>query len=201
MKSRILHIFYFLYILSSQLHAQEDLTHLIVNANLSQGQAGWTSEIHNLGSYSQVWTPMTTTQPCITETYSGFNAHEMDSFKMFQKIELKAGMYRLKGYAFYRWGSSYSSDVNNADGIGPRSYAWIKAGNDSIAVMRLGDISGTELRPTNYANSMIEAAAAFNAGLYNNTLIFKLDNDATIDIGYYGKNDRKNCWFICGPMT
>ena len=199
-KKSFLFLFIFLTI-SLQIRSQEDMTHLIVNADLSKGQTGWTSEIHNLGAYSQVWTPMTTTQPCITETYSGFNAHEMDSFKMFQKIELKAGMYRLKGYAFYRWGSSYSSDVNNADGIGPRSYAWIKAGNDSIAVMRLGDISGTELRPTNYANSMIEAAAAFNAGLYNNTLIFKLDNDATIDIGYYGKNDRKNCWFICGPMT
>jgi len=201
MKSRILHIFYFLYILSSQLHAQEDLTHLIVNANLSQGQAGWTSEIHNLGSYSQVWTPMTTTQPCITETYSGFEAHEMDSFKMFQKVALKAGMYRLKGYAFYRWGSSYASDINNTDGLGPRSYAWIKAGNDSIAVMRLGDVSGAELRPTNYANVMIEAAAAFNAGLYRNTLVFTLDNDTTINLGYYGKADRKNCWFICGPMT
>jgi hypothetical protein len=26
-----------------------------------------------------------------------------------------------------------------------------------------------------------------------NTLVFTLDNDTTINLGYYGKADRKNC--------
>lgn len=187
--------------MSLGLKAQEDMTHLIVNADLSQGQTGWICETHSLGSNSTSWTFMTNTSPCITETYSGWGDQTMDSSHMYQKVALKAGMYRLKGYAFYRWGSSYTSDINNADGLGPRSYAWLVAGNDSVKVMRLGDIDIPELRPTNHANAMIDAAAAFNAGLYNNTLIFNLENDSTIDIGYYGKFDRNSCWFICGPMT
>lgn len=201
MKTKILCTICLICVASLHIKGQEDMTHLIVNADLSQELSGWTCETHDLGTYATSWTPMATTQPCITEAYSGFDVHDMDMFRMYQKVALKAGMYRLRGYAFYRWGSGYASDINNADGIGPRSYAWLKAGNDSVKVMRLGDVSGAELRPTNYANVMIEAAAAFNAGLYMNTLVFTLDNDTTINLGYYGKADRKNCWFICGPMT
>ena len=101
MKTKILSTICLICVASLHIKGQEDMTHLIVNADLSQELSGWTCETHDLGTYATSWTPMATTQPCITEAYSGFDVHDMDMFRMYQKVALKAGMYRLRGYAFF----------------------------------------------------------------------------------------------------
>lgn len=177
-----------------------DMSHLIVNADFSQGTDGWNAQMSNNVGFSQVWNVDVNILPRVVEAYSGFSELEMYSFELTQDVSLEAGRYRLSTNSFYRWGSSFSSDLNNADGIGARSLAYLIAGNDSVKIKRLGDVTGSDLRPTNYAHSMAEASAAFDAGLYVNTLYFELNTDTVINIGFRGINDRTQCWFISGPI-
>lgn len=189
--------------LTNPLFAQEiiDQSHLLVNPKFANGIEGWDASVSNYEGSTWEWTPETTTQPCVVEAYAGYSGFEAYAFSLTQKVSLTAGHYRLKAPAFYRWGSSYSSDLNNADGLGPRSMAYLVAGNNQLKVYRLGDIDKSHLRPFDYANTMKEAAAAFAAGLYVNTLYFEVEKDTVLTIGFQGTNDRGQSWFIAGPLT
>ena len=204
MKARLLLSFWgAVFLGTSSVSSQEvtDMTDKIVNADFTLGLDGWTTELQNIEGYAQVWSTKSDVTPCVVEAYAGYSQLELKAFALTQQVTLEAGKYRLISPSFYRWGTSYNSDINNADGLGARSYAYLVAGNDSVAVCRLGDVSGVDLRPVSYANSMLEASAAFNAGLYNTTLYFDLANDTTITLGFRGPNDRDKCWFIAGPLS
>lgn len=187
---------------ASLLMAQQatDVTSRLSNANFANDTNGWTTYVKNKASYTQKWSVLNTTQPVAVETYAGISNWELEAYSLKQQVTLQPGTYRLTGQALYRWGSSYNSDVNNTDGKGARSMAWLVAGKDSVPVMRLGDVKMPQLRPAGYANSMYEAAAAFAAGLYKNSITFTIDSQQSVSLGYYGKFDRAQSWFICGPF-
>lgn len=170
-----------------------DLTNLLANPSLKDGLLGWTPQVVNTEGFTTHWTANTANNTAVVETYAGLSDQEMKAFSLTQQITLAPGMYRLSGQAFYRYGTTYNSDLN-ADNT-PRSLAYLVAGMDSTRIMRLGDIT-----TTTYANSMDEAAEAFGQGLYPNTLIFKLSQPTTIDLGYRGTFDRNRSWFAAGPV-
>mgnify|MGYP002623969763 CR=1 FL=1 len=171
-----------------------DLSELIENASLSEGTNWWTTMLDNNPGYNQVWASLTTGGVPVVEAYAGYSEHELKAFSMLQSVTLSPGMYRLKGYAFYRYGTSYNSDIT---GTGEEiSLAYLVAGEHRQKVMRLGDITAST-----YANTMEEAATAFSDGNYLNSLIFELDDATTIDIGYEGIHDRYRSWFIAGPVA
>ena len=170
-----------------------DLSSLLVNADLSQGITGWDSELDNNEGYNQQWS--VTSSPNAVEAYAGYTYHELNSYSLTQTVTLSPGMYRLKAYSFYRWGTSYNSDIQNSDSR-ERSLAYLFAGKDSVKIARLGSLS-----LSSYANTLSEAATAFADGKYLNTLIFQLDEPQTLTLGYYGTHDRYRSWFVAGPVT
>ena len=170
------------------------LNTLLENPQLTQGTQGWEALIENLEGYNQKWYANTSSLVAVLETYAGFDVQEMRAFSLLQPVTLSPGMYRLKGYSFYRYGTSYNSDITN-EGEG-RSLAYLVAGDFSQRVMRLGDIE-----QQTYPNSLAEAAEAFGRGEYLNSLIFELDQPTTLYIGYRGEHTRYRSWFVAGPVT
>ena len=171
-----------------------DLTDLVLqNASLTNGTTGWDSMIYNFEGYNQKWAPLTTGNTSVLETYAGYSVQEMSDFSLTQTVALSPGIYRLKGYAFYRYGTSFNSDITG-EGKGI-SCASLIAGDNSVSVMRLGDINASS-----YANTLTEAAEAFAAGNYLNTLVFELDEASDIRIGFEGSHTRYRSWFVAGPI-
>ena len=170
------------------------LTFMLQNASLDQGVKGWDAFLEPVGGSSPAWTLTTSSNVSVLEAYAGYSQYDLKGFSLLQPVTLAPGMYRLKGYAFYRYGTSYNSDLNN---LGEeRSQAYLVAGDFSQLVMRLGDIE-----QTTYPNSMSEAADAFNRGQYLNSLIFELDEPTTLMVGYRGEHDRYRSWFVAGPIV
>lgn len=170
-----------------------DLTNLLVNADLKQGTSGWTATLDINEGHSSSWVSNTNNSVAVLEAYAGYSEFDLRGYSLLQPVTLSPGMYRLKGYAFYRFGTSYNSDLNN-DGE-PHSYAYLTAGSFVTPVMRLGDIEGSS-----YADNMDEAAKAFAAGKYLNSLIFTLDEATTLDVGFHGEHTRYRSWFMAGPL-
>ena len=169
-----------------------DYTSLLTNADLSAGTEGWDASVVS-GSWSKF-----TASPNTLEAYA--SSTNVNAYHLTQDITLAPGTYRLRGHAFYRWESAYNSDITNSDSR-ERALAYLVAGNNRVAVKRLGSESLPTLRPDTYANTMMEASAAFAAGCYENELVFTLDEAQTISLGYSGTHDREKSWFIVGPVT
>lgn len=177
-----------------------DLTSRITNADFKNGTTGWTTYLKNRPSYTQTWNTLTGATPATVETFAGMGNWELDAFRITQQVTLEPGTYRFSSNSFYRWGSTYNSDVNNSDKKGARSMAYIVAGSDSVLVPRLGDPQLPELRPAAYANAMYEASAAFAAGLYKTSIVFTVTEQKAVTLGFSGRHDRDWSWFITGPV-
>lgn len=50
-----------------------DMSHLIVNADFSQGTDGWNAQMSNNVGFSQVWNVDVDILPRVVEAYSGFS--------------------------------------------------------------------------------------------------------------------------------
>lgn len=167
---------------------------IMLNTNLSEGTSGWTTTLVNNEGYNLKWSTYSGDGMNLLETYSGFSAMEMTSFSIKQTVSLSPGMYRLKGYAFFRYGLTYNTDLTTeGEEI---STVFLTAGENQKAVMRLGDIE-----ETNYANDMAAAATTFKNGNYENSLIFEVTEPTTLDVGYVGEYSHIQSWFIMGPIV
>lgn len=158
--------------------AQTDVTDKITNADFAGTNtecAGWT-----LSGFDG------NAENCL-ESYQGAAGN---SYNLKQKITLPAGNYRLVGYAFYRQGGTY----NAASG---ESHAFMVVGSRKIPVRTLASES-----VASYPNSMAQANQAFQSGLYRNEVVFSLDKEQEVEIGFEGThvNDNKNSWFIVGSV-
>lgn len=158
--------------------AQTDVTDKITNADFAGTNtecAGWTLSGFNGNA-----------ENCL-ESYQGAAGN---SYNLKQKITLPAGNYRLVGYAFYRQGGTY----NAASG---ESHAFMVVGSRKIPVRTLASES-----VASYPNSMAQANQAFQSGLYRNEVVFSLDKEQEVEIGFEGThvNDNKNSWFIVGSV-
>lgn len=104
-------------------------------------------------------------QGAITAVSEGVGEVYNGAFNLYQVLpEMPAGEYVLTADAFYRCGSNDYAKENMADG--KNHYAYIYLGTAKETVKGLFD--GRETAP----NSMAEAAAAFAAGEYVNTVKF-----------------------------
>lgn len=108
-----------------------------------------------------------------------------------QFVDLPAGTYRLTGKAFYRQGG----DANVAP---EKSLGYMFAGDNEILVKTLASEGAS------VGSDLADAATAFYADdKYTNVLIFALDEDSKINIGYMTPFDdaNYNSRFIFGAMT
>lgn len=164
--------------------AQKDVTaQYITNATLSDGTNGWTNVNFNAPQRGN------NTVGYASECYEGWNAVEKSEYSLTQTITLPAGHYTLVNYSFFRHGEAYNTDAS-------KSLAYLKAGDNQVAVKTLGSISAN-----GYANSQVEGANAFDSKMYRNTVDFTIDADGTeIEIGLYGTFDTSitRSWMICG---
>ncbi len=167
---------------------------LLENASLAQGISGWDADVSSYEGYNQQWNAYASGNKGALEAYAGLNNLEAGEFSIRQTVSLSPGMYRLNGYAFYRYGTTYNSDLNNESR--EISNAYMFAGENIKSVMRLGDIEATT-----YANTMAEALTAFNNGNYLNTIIFYITEPTTIEVGFSGEHTYTRSWFIMGPVT
>lgn len=158
--------------------AQTDVTDKITNADFAGTNTecdGWTLSGFNDNA-----------ENCL-ESFQGTAG---DSYNLKQKITLPAGNYRLVGYAFYRQGGTY----NEASG---ESHAFMVAGSRKIPVRTLASEA-----VASYPDNMAQANQAFQSGLYRNEVVFSLDKEQEVEIGFEGThvndNDNKNSWFIVG---
>ena len=162
--------------------AQKDVTsQYITNATLSNGTTGWTNVNFN--------TPVkgNNTVGYASECYAGWGSLEKTNYSLTQNITLPAGHYTLVNYSFFRYGL-------NADTDPSKSLAYLKAGENQVAVKTLGSITAA-----GYANSQAEGANAFDSKMYRNALDFTIDaNNTEIEVGLYGTFDLKQSWMICG---
>ena len=164
------------------LYAQKGVTsQYIKNATLSNGTTGWTNVNFN--------TPVkgNNTVGYASECYAGWSDLEKDNYSLTQTITLPAGHYTLVSYSFFRYGL-------NADTDPSKSLAFLKAGDQKVAIKTLGSITAS-----GYANSQAEGANAFDSKMYRNTLDFTIAADNTpIEIGLEGTFDLKQSWVIAG---
>ncbi len=162
--------------------AQKDVTaQYITNATLSDGTNGWTNVNFNAPQRGN------NTVGYASECYAGWGTLEKTEYSLTQTITLPAGNYTLVNYSFFRYGLSFDTDAS-------KSLAYLKAGDNQVAVKTLGSISAA-----GYANSQAEGANAFDSKMYRNTVDFTIDADNTeIEIGLYGTFDLKQSWMICG---
>ena len=155
----------------------------IVNGNLLKGTEGWTCTPSNPGKADNGHIGA-------LEFYAGWGSLDLTSYSMLQTIKLPAGQYRLNSNAFYRYSGAYSDDPT-------KSEAYMQCGNSRTLLPTLGSISGL----STYANSMDEALAAFEQGLYATYTDFKvLEDDTEIQVGYVGTHSVMKSWFISGPL-
>lgn len=162
-------------------YAQKDVTsQYITNATLSSLN-GWTNVNFN--------TPVkgNNTTGYASECYAGWGTLEKTNYSLTQKITLPAGNYTLVNYSFFRQGEAANTNPT-------KSLAYLKAGENQVALKTLGSITAT-----GYANSQAEGANAFDSKMYRNTLDFTVAADNTeIEIGLYGTFDEMRSWIIAG---
>lgn len=169
-------------LVSAGVQAQKDVTsEYIKNATLANGTTDWTNVNFNApqqGNNTVGWA---------SECYAGWDNLNVKNYSLTQTITLPAGHYTLVNYSFYRYGL-------NADTDPTLSYAFLKAGEQQVAVKTLGSITAA-----GYANSQAEGANAFDSKMYRNALDFTIDADNTaIEIGLVGTHELKQSWMICG---
>ncbi|MBQ9637608.1 MAG: hypothetical protein IJV36_06950 [Prevotella sp.] len=164
------------------LYAQKDVTATyITNATLSNGTTGWTVSNFNAPQRGN------NTVGYASEAYAGWGSLEKTSYGLTQTITLPKGNYRLVNYSFFRQGENYNNDPE-------KSLAYLKAGDNQVAVKTLGSITAS-----GYANTQAEGANAFDSKMYRNTLDFSIDADNTsIEIGLVGTFDVMRSWCIAG---
>ena len=170
------------------------LTDLLENADFMEGLVGWNAQVENAGTSTLNWGVRNSSAPADVEAYAGYSELELSGYSLTQEVTLSPGMYSLEGYAFYRYGTSYNSDINNEGEL--HSYAYLFAGDNAVKVKRLGDIVADS-----YANTMDEASAEFAKGNYLNRLTFTLTETTTLTLGFKGEHTRYRSWFIAGPVT
>lgn len=163
---------------------EEEIEIAVVNGDFKDGFNGWTTEVAG-GNFAI----NTEREPNTIEVYAGWGSLEATDFSISQKIYLPAGTYKLSANAFYRYGLTYDVDPS-------KSCAKLYAGNDSIAIATLGGIA-----LDSYANSMVEASAAFANGLYNNELLFTVEEDGEVEIGIAGAHELKQSWFLASNFA
>lgn len=161
--------------------AQKDVTsQYITNATLSSLN-GWTNVNFNAPQRGN------NTVGYASECYAGWGSLEKTNYSLTQDITLPAGHYTLVNYSFFRYGL-------NADTDASKSLAFLKAGEQQVAIKTLGSITAS-----GYANSQAEGANCFDSKMYRNTLDFTIDADNTvINIGLVGTFDLKQSWMIAG---
>ena len=162
--------------------AQKDVTsQYITNATLSDKLNGWTNTNFNEPKKGN------NTTGYASESYAGWNNLDITNYSLTQTITLPAGHYTLVNYSFFRYGL-------NADTDPSISLAFLKAGENEVAIKTLGSITAPS-----YANSQVEGANAFDSKMYRNTVDFTIDANGTeIEIGLYGTFDLKQSWIIAG---
>lgn len=161
--------------------AQKDVTaQYITNATLSS-LAGWTNVNFNAPQQGN------NTVGYASEAYAGWGSLTLTNYSLTQNITLPAGHYTLVNYSFYRYGEKFDTDAS-------KSLAFLKAGDQEVAVKTLGSITAST-----YANSQAQGANCFDSKMYRNTLDFTIDADnTTIEIGVYGTHDLMRSWMILG---
>jgi len=161
--------------------AQKDVTsQYITNATLSSLN-GWTNVNFNNPQRGN------NTVGYASECYAGWGSLEKTNYSLTQDITLPAGHYTLVNYSFFRYGL-------NADTDASKSLAFLKAGEQQVAIKTLGSITAS-----GYANNQAEGANCFDSKMYRNTLDFTIDADNTvINIGLVGTFDLKQSWMIAG---
>ena len=162
--------------------AQKDVTsQYITNATLSDKLNGWTSVNFNTPQQGD------NTTGYASESYAGWGNLDIKNYSLTQTITLPAGHYTLVNYSFFRYGLNADTDPST-------SLAFLKAGENEVAIKTLGSITAPS-----YANSQKEGANAFDSKMYRNTVDFTIDaNDTEIEIGLYGTFDLKQSWIIAG---
>lgn len=182
MKRKLLFVFAMALLGFSNSWAQKDVTNLyITNATLSDGLNGWTNVNFNAPQKGN------NTIGYASECYAGWGTLEKTEYGLTQKITLPAGNYTLVNYSFFRYGL-------NADTDPAKSLAFLKAGDNKVAIQTLGSIHAN-----GYANSQSEGANVFDSKMYRNTVDFTIAADGTeIEIGLYGTFDLKQSWIIAG---
>ncbi len=150
--------------------ASDDKTSLIVNPKFDDGKNGWQ------GEFGTGAVKATSTNPLVT-AYGG-------TFNIYQDIEgLPNGTYKLQAQAFTRPidHDAMVSAISKGETLNNETYLY---GNESEKLVKLiiedyGTTSawGKEFATGKYApNSSGDAALAFNAGLYENEMLFVVTN-------------------------
>lgn len=169
--------------------AQRDITNqYITNATLANGTSGWTLNNFNEPQRGN------NTIGYASEAYAGWDSLEKTSYSLKQNITLPKGSYRLVNYSFFRQGLRYNTNPS-------KSLAYLKAGNQQVAIKTLGSISGIPTDGDNggYANLQTDGANCFDSKMYRNVVEFNIDADnTTIEIGIVGTFDLKQSWCIAG---
>lgn len=169
--------------------AQRDITsQYITNATLANGTSGWTVSNFNAPQRGN------NTVGYASEAYAGWGNLDVTSYSLKQNITLPKGNYRLVNYSFFRQGLRYNTNPS-------KSLAYLKAGNQQVAIKTLGSISGIPTDGDNggYANSQADGANCFDSKMYRNVVEFNIDaDDTTIEIGIVGTFDLKQSWCIAG---
>lgn len=165
----------------SNANAQKDVTsQYITNATLSNGLNGWTVENFNGPQRGN------NTVGYASECWAG-NPLSKTSYSLRQTITLPAGNYQLVNYSFYRQSWGAKDDPN-------KSLAYLKAGDDKVAIKTLGSITAPS-----YANSQAEGANCFDSKMYRNVVDFTIAaNNTSIEIGIFGTHDAAASWVIAG---
>lgn len=163
-----------------------DLTALLVNADFSNGSAGWT--------YSPAFTAA-----------NGYVAEYWNTnFDFSQTLEnMPAGMYEVGVQAFYRNGSIAAATASHNNGTEALN-ASVFVNGQSEKVMSLYDKSVTQYtqNPYNYPDNVTMANEAFNdKGLYRNTMSFKLDKEGNITLGIRKSIHVDNDWCCFDNFT
>lgn len=131
-----------------------------------------------------------TSTPGAFEFYAGWASLSFTTGNCSQYITLPSGTYSLTGYAFFRYGFSYSDEPSLSTG-------YLFANNQYKTTATLASATYTT-----YPNNIAEAYEAFYTDRnYLNELTFTLDTTATIEIGYKVNFTTAYSWFIVGAMN
>jgi hypothetical protein len=163
-------------------NAQKDVTaQYITNATLSSLD-GWTNANFNDPVRGN------NTAGYAVECWAG-NPLSKTEYSLTQKITLPKGSYTLVSYSFYRQSWGAKDDPS-------KSLAYLKAGNQQVAIKTLGSIDCN-----GYANNQAEGANVFDSKMYRNTLNFTIEtNNTEIEIGITGTHDAVASWVIVGQF-
>lgn len=163
-----------------------DLTYLITDANMENGQ-GWS------------------TTPTIN---FGCGEFYQTAFDMNQTIKgLPAGTYEFKAQAFQRPGTSadsYAQYIAGTNSVVAYLYAGAKttkiqhiASEARTTKLGVGTETAVGSSPTKYIPNNMEATAAyFNQGLYENSVMIELSAKSNLKVGLRNSSSATNYWTI-----